>query len=286
MHALGEVLQRQREAARRRRARRAAPCRRAPRSATETPSSCACTSTGEASSSEPRSVGCAVPSDGRRRGRCARAARVRSTATVRVITERLPARSLAISSHGRAAVGQLRDRARTRPRAGCTTTRLPAIAQRERRAGLDAPAELARGLPAGRRPVERQRGPVRVDVDRERLVDAVAEDAARAAPGCARGARRRRRCRARARGPSPVVRSFARGVRAVDARAQAAEVAGVLDRHEHLRRRRAVPLPRRAVRPAGAARRTRARARRRRRATTPPAAAPITRLRGRRIRRI
>ena len=76
-----------------------------------------------------------------------------------------------------------------------------------------------------------------------------------------------------------------RGICAVEARLQAAQIAGVLDGHEHLRRGRAVPLLRRAgdlralayVQSAAPAQTA---------SSVPPTAVAITRVRGRRIRRI
>ena len=168
---------------------------------------------------------------------------VASTATVRVITERLPAWSLAISFTVVRPSGSLGSSANA-PALACTMTRLPAVTRASVEPGSTRPLiSLAECQPDGRL-VERQLRAVRVDVDRERRVDAVAEDAAR----LRRDVHSVRAVRdvgeleleALARRAQYVA-----SVLAVDRRAQGAEVACVLDRHEHLRRGGAVPLPRR-----------------------------------------
>ena len=93
------------------------------RSATEAPSSSAFSTTGEASSIDPRRVGCALPSTAGTRSMCTRGD-VRSTATVRVTIERLPARSLATSFTIVRPSGSFGSSAKA-PLRGCMTTCLP-----------------------------------------------------------------------------------------------------------------------------------------------------------------
>ena len=284
VHALREVLERQREAPRGRRARRAARCRRGRAARPRRRRAAHPRAPARRRRSTPRSVGWAAAEHARRRDRCARAAPCGRRATVRV-SDRAVARAVAARSAARVVrpSGSFGSSANVPVRA-CTTSRPPGIASRERRARLDAPAELADRLPARRRLVERERR----------------------AGGCRRGSRTpRRRCRRR-RGsglacdvhavravgevaelehePAAVAAQLGRGVAAVDARAQVgrgcrgarrARAPAGADVRYHFRGV--------AGRPAGAPRTPRARAPRTAATRTPPAAVPITRLR-RRIR--